>query len=172
MPLQPPARALVAIAIGRVVDMPHNKLENMVQVRPIKIAGFRPNLSDALPHITAVRHCEREKTADVMPAHFATFSLSIPKLSIISGYVHVNRLHQARRKWTDEVGKDRSHGDRFRKSAYCFVFISRCSRYNKSQEAMQENMRLWSSTDADLCSPRKGEAKFVRPGIITRHFIT
>ena len=34
-----------------------------------------------------MRHCEREKTADVIPAHFATCFLSIPKLSIISGWV-------------------------------------------------------------------------------------
>jgi len=69
--------------------MPHSKLDIMVQVRPIKIEGFRPNLSDARPHRIAVQHCEREKTAAVMPAHFATFFLSMPKLSIISGYRHV-----------------------------------------------------------------------------------
>jgi hypothetical protein len=95
LPLQAPARALERIAIGRVVDIPHNKLENMVQVRPIKIEGLRPNLSDALPQRIAVAHCEREKTADVMPAHFATFFLSIPKLSIISGYCHVRRWYKA-----------------------------------------------------------------------------
>jgi len=93
LPLQPPARALAVIAIGRLVDIPHIKVESIVQVRPIKIAGFRPNLSDALPQSTAVRHCEREKTAEVIPAHFATFFLSIPKLSIISGCGMVSKLH-------------------------------------------------------------------------------
>jgi hypothetical protein len=131
LPLQPPARALEVIAIGRLVDMPHNKLENMVHVRPIKIAGFRPNLSDALPQSTAVRHCEREKTADVMPAHFATFLLSTPKLSIISGYLMLV-CFTAWAMCTDEVGEDRSHGDRFCESAYCFVSISQCFKYNSS----------------------------------------
>ena len=86
MPLKAPAIALAAIAIGRLVDIPHINDESMVQVRPTRIVGFRPNLSDALPQRMAVRHCEREKTADAMPAHFATFFLSIPKLSIISGW--------------------------------------------------------------------------------------
>jgi len=74
------------MAIGRLVDIPHSKLAIMVHVNPTRIAGFRPNVSDALPHITAVRHCARENTADVMPAHFGTFFLSTPKLSIISGW--------------------------------------------------------------------------------------
>jgi len=71
--------------MGRVVDIPQIKVEIMVQVRPIKIAGFRPNMSDALPQRTAVVHCERENTAEVMPAHFATSFFFMPKLSIISG---------------------------------------------------------------------------------------
>jgi len=83
--LQPPANPLATIAIGKLVDIPHNKVENMVSVNPIKMVGFRPSLSEALPQITAVVHCDNEKTADVIPAHFATFFLSTPKLSIISG---------------------------------------------------------------------------------------
>jgi hypothetical protein len=73
------------MAIGRLDDMPHIKLNNMVHVRLVKMTGLRPNLSEALPQRTAVRHCEMEKTADVMPAHFATSLLVTPKLSIISG---------------------------------------------------------------------------------------
>ena len=84
-PLQPPARALATIAVGRFVDMPHSKLDSIVHNSPVRMAGLRPNLSEALPHSTAVRHCEREKTPDVMPAHFAMFFFSMPKLSIISG---------------------------------------------------------------------------------------
>jgi hypothetical protein len=89
-PLHPPARALATIAMGKLVDTPHSKLANMVQVKPIRMAGLRPNLSEALPHITAVRHCEREKTPEVIPAHFAMFFFSMPKLSIISGCFHVS----------------------------------------------------------------------------------
>jgi hypothetical protein len=44
-PLQPPARALAMIAIGKLVDTPHSKLANIVQVKPVRIAGLRPNLS-------------------------------------------------------------------------------------------------------------------------------
>jgi hypothetical protein len=94
LPLQAPARALERIAIGRVEDIPQIKLEIIVQVRPIKIEGFRPNLSDALPQSIAVVHCEREKTAEVMPAHFATSFLFTPKLSIISGCRNVSKLQR------------------------------------------------------------------------------
>lgn len=72
--------------MGRFVDKPHIKLNNNVHMSPINMAGFLPNLSEALPQSTAVRHCEREKTADVMPAHLATSLFFTPKLSIISGY--------------------------------------------------------------------------------------
>jgi hypothetical protein len=85
-PLKAPAIALETIAIGKVVDRPHIKLNNKVHVSPINMDGFRPNLSEALPQSTAVTHCAREKTADVMPAHFATSLFSTPKPSIISGY--------------------------------------------------------------------------------------
>ena len=85
-PLQPPASALAVIAIGRLVDMPQSKPDSMVQINPARIAGLRPNLSEARPQSTAVRHCESEKTPEVIPAHFAMFFLSMPKLSIISGF--------------------------------------------------------------------------------------
>jgi hypothetical protein len=52
----------------------------------MRIAGFLPILSDARPQGTAVKHCESEKVAAVMPAHLATSFFSTPKFSIISGY--------------------------------------------------------------------------------------
>lgn len=72
--------------MGRLEDMPHIKHEIMVNVSPVRTVGLRPNLSEARPQITAVRHCESEKAADVIPAHHATCFFSTPKLSIISGY--------------------------------------------------------------------------------------
>jgi hypothetical protein len=58
---------------------------------------------------------------------------------------------------TDEIGEDRSHGDRLRESTYCFVSISRCFEYNNpSQETMHENTKWWSSTDVDLCNQGTG----------------
>jgi hypothetical protein len=83
--LKAPAIALAIIAIGRFVDKPHTTLKIKVHVSPTSIVGFRPNLSEALPQSIAVRHCEREKTADVIPAHLATSFFDTPKLSIISG---------------------------------------------------------------------------------------
>jgi hypothetical protein len=71
--------------MGRLVDMPQTKKPTMVQKRPMRMIGFLPNLSDALPHATAVALCDKEKTEPVMPAHLATSVLSTPKLAIISG---------------------------------------------------------------------------------------
>lgn len=62
----------------------------MVSVRPANIVGLRPNLSEARPQMTAVRHWESEKTAEVIPAHLATSFFSMPKLSIISGWEVLN----------------------------------------------------------------------------------
>jgi hypothetical protein len=84
-PLHAPANALAIIAIGKLMDIPHSKVHIMVHVKPKRIVGFRPNMSEALPQRIAVVHCENEKTADVIPAHLATFFSSTPKLSIISG---------------------------------------------------------------------------------------
>jgi hypothetical protein len=95
----------------------------MVAVKPIRIVGFRPNLSEARPHRIAVRHCESEKTADVIPAHFATSFLSTPKLSIISGCSHVSDVIQNRGGVTHEIGEDRSHGDGLGESAYCWKLL-------------------------------------------------
>lgn len=44
------------IAMGRLEDIPHIKHETMVNVRPVKIVGFRPNLSEARPQMMAVIH--------------------------------------------------------------------------------------------------------------------
>ena len=87
------------MAIGSEVDMPQNRLDNIVIVKPTRIVGFRPNLSEARPQTTAVVHCESEKAALVIPAHFATFFFSIPKLSIISGCGHVS-MNQ---KWNGRI---------------------------------------------------------------------
>ena len=84
-PLKAPDIALARIAIGKFVDIPHTRLKIKVHVSPINMVGFRPNLSETLPQSTAVRHCDMEKTADVMPAHSATSPFLTPKLSIISG---------------------------------------------------------------------------------------
>ncbi len=134
--------------MGRVVDTPQINVEIMVQVRPTKIAGFRPNMSDALPQRIAVVHCEREKTAEVMPAHFATSFFFTPKLSIISGCENVSVL----RRWgivTHEVWKDRSHGDRFCKSTYCFVPISLCSECINCHRKQNVRFQVWSFKDVD-----------------------
>ncbi len=47
--------ARTAMAMGRLVDMPHARKQVMVQARPQRMMGLRPNLSDALPQATAVR---------------------------------------------------------------------------------------------------------------------
>jgi hypothetical protein len=73
------------MAMGRLVDTPHIKKQIMVDRRPMMMVHFRPIESEARPQGTAVRLWEKEKTAEVMPAHFATWLSSIPKLLIISG---------------------------------------------------------------------------------------
>lgn len=72
-------------AIHKLVETPHIMKQIMVLIRPIKMIGFLPNLSDAFPHGTAVRLCDIEKMAPVMPAHLAISFFSTPKLAIISG---------------------------------------------------------------------------------------
>ena len=73
------------MAITKLFDEPQMMKHIMVQTRPIMIVGFRPIVSDVQPQGTAVKLCETENTALVMPAHFATSSLGTPKLLIISG---------------------------------------------------------------------------------------
>lgn len=55
LPLPLPMMARTAMAMGRLVDMPHARKQVMVQARPQRMMGLRPNLSDALPQATAVR---------------------------------------------------------------------------------------------------------------------
>ena len=77
--------ARTVMAIVKLVDMPQMTKQVIVLRRPKRIMGFRPTMSDALPHAMAVRLWDSEKTAAVMPAHLATSSLGMPKLRIISG---------------------------------------------------------------------------------------
>ncbi len=77
--------ARTAMAIGRLVDTPQKTKHIMVHTRPMRIVGLRPMLSDAQPQGTAVTLWHIEKTAPVMPAHWATSSFSTPKPWIISG---------------------------------------------------------------------------------------
>lgn len=73
------------MAIGRLVDIPQIMKHIIVLISPRHMVGFRPIVSDAFPHGTAVKLCDNEKTAPVKPAHLATLSFGTPKLSIISG---------------------------------------------------------------------------------------
>jgi hypothetical protein len=84
-PLPPPERARAVMAQGKLVDRPQKMLVKIVMNMPVMTIGFRPKRSDAWPHRIAVQHWEKLNTALVIPAHFATFILSMPKLSIISG---------------------------------------------------------------------------------------
>lgn len=85
MPFVAPDIARTVRAIHKLVDTPHIMKQVMVLISPIKMIGFLPNLSDALPHGTAVALCDIEKMAPVMPAHLAISVFSTPKLAIISG---------------------------------------------------------------------------------------
>jgi hypothetical protein len=73
------------MAMKRLVETPQIMKQIMVLNNPIRMIGFLPNLSDALPHATAVILCDIEKMAPVKPAHLATSFFSTPKLAIISG---------------------------------------------------------------------------------------
>lgn len=57
------------IAHVRDVEKPHNILMIIVEVSPSRITGFRPNMSDALPHIMAVTLWLRLNTALVIPTN-------------------------------------------------------------------------------------------------------
>jgi hypothetical protein len=80
-----PVSALAKMAMGKVVDIPNSSVQQRVQLNPVMMVYFLPNLSEALPHKMAVVHCESEKTAEVIPAYLATSFFLTPKLSIISG---------------------------------------------------------------------------------------
>lgn len=77
--------ARTVMAMVKLVDMPQATKQHMVAKRPVKMTGFLPSRSEALPQATAVALWDIEKTAPVMPAHFATSFFSTPKLLIISG---------------------------------------------------------------------------------------
>lgn len=85
LPLPPPWIARTVMAIGRLVDMPHTTKVIIVLSKPAIRTGFRPKRSDAFPQGTAVMLWDREKTAEVSPAHCATLFCSTPKPRIISG---------------------------------------------------------------------------------------
>ena len=55
-PFEAPAIDLTIIAQVRDREKPKSRLVVMVQVKPIKIVGFRPKRSDACPQNTAVTH--------------------------------------------------------------------------------------------------------------------
>lgn len=71
--------------MGKLVDMPQMTKHIIVDIRPTMRVGFLPYRSAALPQGTAVALWEREKTAEVRPAHLATSFCFTPKLLIISG---------------------------------------------------------------------------------------
>lgn len=57
------------IAHVKDVEKPHNILMIIVEVSPNRITGFRPNMSDARPHIMAVTLWLRLNTALVIPVY-------------------------------------------------------------------------------------------------------
>lgn len=108
LPLLPPLKTRAVIAIGKLRLKPQNKLVHMVTKSPIKMTGLRPKRSDALPHATAVTHCDSENTAEVMPAHRATLTLSMPNDSIISGWYMVSEMECRRMSKLPSRGTPRS----------------------------------------------------------------
>jgi len=84
-PFDNPCSDRMAKAQPSDLEKPNSTLVTIVQVRASKIIGFLPKRSDALPHAMPVRHCESENTADIRPAHFATWSVGTLKDWIISG---------------------------------------------------------------------------------------
>lgn len=85
-PFEAPAKDLEAIANHRFREKPKQRLASMVQDMLVRMMGFRPNRSEARPQAMPVRHWLKAKTADVIPAHFATSGLGTLKDSIISGW--------------------------------------------------------------------------------------
>ena len=89
-PLLIPANDLATMAHARFREKPKKRLAVMVHNMPSMMTGFRPNLSEALPHAIPVKHWLREKVAERRPAHFATSFLGTLKLSIISGCIFIS----------------------------------------------------------------------------------
>lgn len=84
-PLVAPCRERTMMAISKLVDIPQIRKHIMVENRPTTIVHFLPNRSEARPQGTAVKLCENEKAADVIPAHLAMSFSATPKLLIIAG---------------------------------------------------------------------------------------
>jgi hypothetical protein len=64
---------------------PHIKLVIIVAVKPRRMAGLRPWVSENLPQATPKVAWLKEKTAAQIPAHLPTAFCGTPKLRIISG---------------------------------------------------------------------------------------
>lgn len=140
------------IAIGRLVDVPHSNVHIMVHVKPNKIVGFRPNVSEALPQMIAVVHCDNEKAADVIPAHLATLFSLIPKLSIISGCHVMSVLVEYEEEeeeegvklvgsYTYQIWIDRSQGYGFSEPAYCYKPSVSQPAFEVAEETMAFRMQ-------------------------------
>ena len=86
-PFTEPDKPRATIAHARDRERPKNRLASIVQSKPTRITGFRPNRSEARPQKRPVSAWLKEKTADVIPAHLATLFFGTSKLSIISGCV-------------------------------------------------------------------------------------
>jgi hypothetical protein len=84
-PLPAPARTLATIATAKFVLKPHIKLVIIVAVKPRRMAGLRPWVSENLPQATPKVAWLKEKTAAQIPAHLPTAFCGTPKLRIISG---------------------------------------------------------------------------------------
>ena len=84
-PFDAPANDLEAMAQPSFREKPKQRLASMVQTMLVRMMGFRPNRSEARPQAMPVRLWLKAKTADVMPAHFATSALGTWNDSIISG---------------------------------------------------------------------------------------
>jgi hypothetical protein len=113
LPFPRPAKALATTAHGSDVEKPKRMLVVMVHIKPARMAGLRPNRSDIRPQMTPVRHWLREKTAEVMPAQYATLVLGTSKLSIISGCGDWFSLYWStcNTRVTHEVGEDGGQGN-------------------------------------------------------------
>ena len=84
-PFDKPCADLAMNAHTRDVEKPKSRLDAIVHVNAMRITGFRPSLSDARPQAIPVNAWDKEKTADVRPAYFATCSVGTLKDCIISG---------------------------------------------------------------------------------------
>lgn len=84
-PLPRPIRNRAESACARFFDVPQSMKQNMTLIKPMRMTGFRPILSESRPQGTANMLCDTEKAEPTMPAHLATLFSGMPKLLIISG---------------------------------------------------------------------------------------